>query len=45
MSKNHEEQQGPTRGNVPTTTNRAWIVHLLEGARSDQTHSDAGRPV
>jgi hypothetical protein len=33
MSKNHEEQQGPTGGNVPTTTNRTWIVHFLEGTQ------------
>ena len=32
MSQNHEEQQGPSRGNVPTATNRAGNVHLLEGA-------------
>src|SRR5215472_512962 len=32
MSQNHEEQQGPSRGNVPTATNRAGNVHFLEGA-------------
>ena len=32
MSQNPEEQQGPSRGNVPTATNRAGNVHLLEGA-------------
>ena len=37
MSQIHEEKQGPSRGNVPTTMNRAGVVHLLEGAGREPT--------
>jgi len=37
MSKNYQDKQDPTKGNVPTTMNRAENVHLLEGSGREPT--------
>ena len=37
MSQNHEDMQDPNNENVPAATNRAEIVHLLEGADKEPT--------
>ena len=37
MSKNHQDKQDPTKGNVHTPTNWAENVHLLEGSGREPT--------